>query len=120
MMTETSLIDTKAWVGCMVTLLLLGLLGNALTLWAIGYATVRKKYGFAGVQWLTTTIFILNLAFVDTVYCVFMLGYMFYVPEEWTGTGICQFLVLGSQQLAAIDGSSIALIAFTRGVPYIK
>ena len=119
------------WSICVGALMVFGLFGNALTLWAIGYATIRKKYQFSGIQWLTTTVFILNLAFVDAVYCLFMLSYMLYgllfslnaveiAHADEGSSGICKFFVLGFQQLALIDGWSIALIAFTRAIPYIK
>ena len=118
-MAEENSIDIEAWKGCMNTLLVLGVLGNTLTIWAVGYATFRNKYGFSGDQFLTTTIFILNLAFVDTVYCIFVLSYMVHVADD-EPSRTCKFLVLGSQYLAILDGWSIALIACTRGIPYIK
>ena len=125
----TEIRDT--WLACTVTLLIFGLLGNGLTIWAIGYATIRKKYEFGGAKWLTTTVFILNLAFLDTVYCLFMIAYIFCglllrksvidIPLNEDGSsGICQFFVLGFQQLSLMEGWSIALIAITRGIPYIK
>ena len=127
----TEITEMNWWVGCMFALLVFGLLGNGLTLWAIGHATIRKKYEFGGVKWLRTTVFILNLAFVDTVYCLFMISWMLCgfllwqnvidIPLNEDGSsGICQFFVLGCQQLSLMDGWSIALIAFTRGIPYIK
>ena len=126
-MTDSNL-DFVVWSGCTGLLMIFGLLGNALTLWAIGHATRGKKYEFSGIRWLTTTIFVLNLAFVDTVYCLFFLAYMFYGLQsspnynrsEDGSSGVCEFFVLGFQHLALIDGWSIALIAVTRAFPCIK
>ena len=118
----------EVWSGCVGVLVICGLLGNAFTLWAIGYATIRKRYDLYGASWLTTTIFIVNLAFVDTVYCLFFLAYSVYgftiaphsAASDDGSSGICQFFVLGLQHLAMIDNWSIALIAFTRPFPYIR
>ena len=127
-MTESA-VNYVAWSSCVGVLMICGLLGNACTLWAIGYATIRKRYDMSGASWLSTTIFILNLAFVDTVYCLFFLIYMVYgstiptpssVTSEDESWATCKFFVLGFQQLSLIDGWSIALIAFTRPFPYIK
>ena len=125
------------WEASAFALQIFGLLGNGLTVWAISYAPFKKKYDFAGVQWLITTVFILNLPIVDTVYCLFMVVYMLYgfmhsrevidvvdgrsitINEEMSAA-ICKFFVLGFQQLTLIDGWSMALIAFTRGFPYIR
>ena len=128
-MTDTTPIEW--WAACVFALAIFGLLGNGLTLWAIGYATKKKKYQFAGVQWLSTTVFIFNLAFVDTVYCIFVVFYLLYSfllsqnvvdisLNEDGSSGLCKFFVLGWQQLTLIDGWSMALIAFTRAFPYIK
>ena len=118
----------EVWAGFAVLLLVLGVLGNALTLWAILYATRRNKPQFEGDNWYKTTVFILNLAVVDMVYCLFTLGYMFYgfllwlkaVDEDGETSGICKFFLLNLQHLAQVDGWSIALIAITRAIPYIK
>ena len=123
------------WELCAFTLLIFGLLSNGLTVWAISYATIKKKYEFAGVQWLITTVFILNLAVVDTMYCLFMIFYMLYgflhsrevidvvdgrseLKNEEKSAEICKFYDLGFQQLFLIDLWSMVLIAFSRGIPY--
>ena len=59
-MTESA-VNYDAWSACVGVLMIFGLLGNALTLWAIWYAAKRNKSEFSGDQWLTTTIFIFNL-----------------------------------------------------------
>ena len=119
------------WKICVFIITIFGLLGHGLTLWAIGYATKKKKYQLHGVQWLTTTVFIFNLAFVSIVYCIFVLFYFLHsilvtlnVVDIWMdedgSSGICEFFVLGWQQLTLIDGWSMALIAFMQAFPYIK
>ena len=124
----TEPVSFEVWAGLAALLLVLGVLGNALTLWAIIYATRKNKPQFEGDNWHKTTVFILNLAVVDMVYCLFTLAYMFYgfllwldaVAEDGKTSGICKFFLLGLQHLAQVDGWSIALIAVTRAIPYIK
>ena len=111
-----------------------GVLSNALTLISITYATIKKKNKFDRASWYSTTVFIFNLAFVDLVYCLFWLVYIFYglgrsgLYGAWdTETEIndgvratCKFFFLGVQCIAEIDGWSIAIIAVTRAFPFIR
>ena len=111
--------------GVVVTMVF-GTLGNALTLIAITYATIKQRSNFGGDNWIRTTIFIFNLSFVELVYCLLNLGYMLYGVLLWYNvievdtTILCQIFYLGIQELALIDGWSIALIAVTRALPHIK
>jgi hypothetical protein len=47
----------------------IGLAGNLLTLLAIPYAKYRKRFGFSGNKSDTTSLYILNLAFCDFLFC---------------------------------------------------
>ena len=104
----------------------LGVLGNALTLTAIAYATIKKKPSFDGHNWITTTVFIFNLAVVELVYCLFNIAYIIYggllahSADDGDASEECEFFLLGMQTLALIDGWSLALIAVTRAFPAIK
>ena len=107
-------------------LMIFGALGNALTLAAVTFATVKKKPNFDGAHWTSTTVFIFNLSIVELAYCIFMLAYMIYGLLLWLNvdvgetSGMCKFFLLGIQDIGLIDGWSIALIAFTRAFPNIK
>ena len=112
--------------GFSLILVTVGVFGNALTIASVIYAKVKKKYNFDSTDWLNSTVFILNLTFVDMTYCLFlliMLAYSFlvYLKFEVGETySLCKFFVLGIQNLATIDGWSIALIAFTQAFPTIR
>ena len=124
----------EAWASAVVLTMVFGVLGNGLTLVAITYATIRKKTKFDGINWYSTTIFIFNLAFTDIAYCLFMVCYMLYGLYRsgayglWSPQSVdheescetCKFFLLGIQFLAQTDGWSIAVIAMTRAIPYIK
>ena len=111
-----------------------GVLSNGLTLLSITYATIKKKNKFDHASWYSTTVFIFNLAFVDLVYCLFWLIYMFYglyrsglygawdrITEINDGArATCKFFLLGVQCLAEVGGWSIAIIAVTRAFPCIR
>ena len=117
----------EIWAGFISSLIILGILGNALTIIAVAHAKLNGKHNFADIiNWNSKTVFVLNLAFVDLSYCLFMLSkgtfsllvYLkFYVGDT---SGICKVFVLGIQNLAVLDGWSIALIAITRAFPKIK
>ena len=47
---------------------IVGVIGNSLTIVAIPYAVYRKRYGL-DKAWLDSTIFIINLAVSDLMYC---------------------------------------------------
>lgn len=75
---------------------------------------------------MATSVFIFNLSIVELLYCLFMLTYMIYGVLLWfnvdvgSTSGMCKFFLLGIQDIALIDGWSIALIAFTRALPNIN
>ena len=114
-----------AWGGIML-ILVFGAIGNALTLTAVTYATVKKKRNFEGSNWISTNVFIFHLSFVELMYCLFRMADMiyglfpFFIAEVENTPGVCQLFLLGVQNLGLIDGWSIALIAFTRALPNIK
>ena len=111
-------------VGCIT--LLLGALGNALTIAALAYETLKKKCNFDGCIWITTTVYIFNLAVVEFLYCLVVIVKIIYgeilrnSADTKVSPGACQFFLLGQQQLGVIDGWSLALIAVTRAFPLIK
>ena len=107
-------------------IVVVGATGNALTLASVIYAKIKKKHNFDDSAWLSSTVFVLNLAFADITYCVFFMsmgvyGYRIYLKHDVGDTSSgCKFFILGIQNLATIDGWSIALIAFTRAFPKIR
>ena len=120
-----STVDYVAFGGFML-ILVFGAIGNALTLAAVTYATVKKKHNFEGRNWISTTVFIFNLTFVELMYCLFHMATVIYgiffnfTAEAENTPGGCQFFIFGILNLGFIDGWSIALIAFTRALPNIK
>ena len=116
----------EAWFGCVLTVVILGLLGNLLSIISVVYATIKENHGFGPKKWVNHAVFVINLVFVDFCACVFVLAILVYATTVYAaktqfleleikhGHSICKFLVLGIQNLAQITGWSIALILFWR------
>ena len=108
-------------------LFVFGIFGNAHAIASVIYARVKRKHDFDDdTTWHSKTIFILNLAVVDLLYCLLvvsmcifaMLLYLKVYKDETFIT--CKFFVIGIQELAAVDGWSIAIIAISRAFPKIR
>ena len=107
---------------------LLGILGNGLTIASAIYAKVKGRHEFNDTKlWRSKTVFIINLAVVDFMYCVFVVSMCFhaliiYLKEDlrYTASLPCKAFIIGIQYLVMIDGWCIALIAFTRAFPKIR
>ena len=117
----------EIFAGVVFPLFLLGIFGNALCIASVIYAKVKGNHHFDDdTTWHSKTVFILNLAVVDLLYCLLMVSMcifamMLYLKIYKDETFItCKFFVIGMQELAAIDGWSIALIAVTRAFPKIR
>ena len=116
----------EVWISFGLMVIIFGILGNALTLVSVSYAKSRNKHGFDDTKWISSTVFILNLAFVDLMYCLLtssMLIYALFLYQKYDvgdTSVICKFYVIGIQNLATIDGWSIALIAFSQAFPRIR
>ena len=114
------------YVSGMGVTMTLGALGNAFTIAALIYATVKETRHFEGRHWITTTVFTFNLAVVELVYCLFSIAYLIYggmlrnSADDGDTSKECEFFYLGLQTLALIDVWSVALIAVTRAFPVIK
>ena len=115
----------EIFIGCIVTLIIFGILGNSLTLTSVIYATIKKRHNFNANNWPTSTVFIFNLAFVDLGACLLTLAYLIYAAITYASRehldfdlgdtqGICKFFIIGIQDFALITGWSIALISFFR------
>ena len=120
----------EIWGMLVVLLLLFGLLSNGLLLASVFYATMKNQHNFHGYHWISSAIFILNIAIVDFLYCSFSLAnasYSLYVAmqtssENWDPENsfvACKIITLGRQNLAFIDGWSTALITFNAAFPKI-
>ena len=109
--------------GSVLLFLLTAVFGSVLTISSVLYAKRNKKYNFDNDEWLKSTIFILNVALVDIVYCTFVSAHSFYafliyLQYRFEDTSsACKFFVLGSQNLACISGWSIAMTAFSGSFP---
>ena len=103
-----------------------GIIGNSLTIFSLYYAKRKRRYNFHE-NWCTSTIYIINLSFIDFLFCVVMLIQFFSAfhfmnyddgkiifkdTEIWWCTLTVHFQTL----LGALDGSAIALISLTRAV----
>ena len=113
----------EVWFGCVLTIAILGAFGNLFTIIAVVYATIKTNHGFGTKKWLEHTVFIFNLMFVDCCACMLVLATLIYAAIVYAreekilaltvnkhGDSICQFLILGVQNLAQITGWSVALI----------
>lgn len=121
----------EVWACCMFTALMIGLIGNILTLVSLLVASMRKNHGFDWKRWTHQAAFVCNLALVDLMACLFMLAMLLYAfgvylsgprnvetndPKDTHGQNsiTCKFFILGIQNLANMSGWSIALIAVFR------
>ena len=116
----------EIWSALGILLLIISILGNLLTFIAVLTPKIRNKHEFDDSEWLSSTLFVLNLALADIIYCLFMflnLTYGLLIYHEYTlgdVNDICRFFHFGLQDLGAIDGWSIALIAITQALPKIR
>ena len=120
---ETNL-TFEIWASVGVSLLIVSILGNSLTFVSIIVPKRRNKHGFDDSEWLSSTVFVLNLALSDIIFCVFQLcslvyGLLIYL-DYVDSSKICKFMVIGLQDLGLVNGWSIALIAITQALPRIK
>ena len=116
----------EMWYFSVVTIVILGILGNSLSLISILYATYKKNHNFGPKRWLEHSVFIFSLALVDLGACILVLAacvyatIVYWVKEQQStlsigdSHAICKFFILGIQDLAQITGWSIALISFVR------
>ena len=109
-----------------------GVIGNLLLLASVYYAKRTGRHGFVSdPKWFIETIFFINVAVVDLLYCLFVLvnaAYGIYVQnhQEYyeknpsASHGICKFIVLSRHNLSIIDGWSTAVIIFNAAFPKIR
>ena len=101
--------------------------GSILTISAVIYAKKNKKYSFSDEsEWKNSTIFVLNVAFADIVYCTLYFCHIIYAAALYMRYDLgdskpaCKFFVLGTQTVACISGWSIALTAVSAAFPKIR
>ena len=107
---------------------ILGVFGNGLTIASVIYAKLKGRHDFNDTKlWRSKTVFIVNLAVVDFMYCIFVVSMclhalIIYFKEDlrYTASLPCKVFIIGIQNFVMIDGWSIALIAFTRAFPKIR
>ena len=110
----------EIWSFFAVPLAVAGALSNIYFLISVVYAKRKKRYGLDGPSWYKLTVFLLNLALVDSLYCSFLLGNGFIGLLKIKGTTVlCKILVLVRQNLILIDGWSTGTIAFNAAFPKI-
>jgi hypothetical protein len=116
----------EIWVAVAVFLLIVSILGNSLTFASIIVPKRRNKHGFDDSEWLSSTVFVLNLALSDILFCLFQLcalvyGLLVYLEHVvHDSSKFCKFMVIGLQDFGLVNGWSIALIAITQALPRIK
>ena len=116
----------EIWSALGVLVIIISILGNSLTFIAVLAPKIRNKHGFDDSEWLSSTLFVLNLALADIIYCLFIFFHLTYgllIYHEYTRGdvhGICSFFHFALQDLGAIDSCSIALIAITQELPKIR
>ena len=121
----------EVFAGIVFPVFLLGIIGNVLTIVSLLYAKIKGNHNFNDVkEWRSKTVFILNLAVVDLLYCLFivamcifalLLYLRLYQDDNNDQTSvICKIFVIGLQEISVIEGWSIALIAITRAFPKIR
>ena len=130
--TEKESLEYEAFVIIGLLIICTGVIGNLLLLASVYYAKRTGRHGFVSDQkWFIETIFFINVAVVDLLYCLFVLvnaAYGIYVQnhQEYyeknpsASHGLCKFIVLSRQNLSIIDGWSTAVIIFNAAVPKIR
>lgn len=108
----------------------IGIFGNLLTIFALYYANRKRRNGFHE-NWYTSTIYVINLAFIDCLVCLIILIQLFFWSyymtyqvdylilndtDVWTCTLLSHFQTL----FGALDSSSIAFISLIRVVAITK
>ena len=94
---------------------IVGSTGNLLTMIAIPYAAKRRKFNLHR-NWITT-IFVINLAFADFLYCTVNLPLyaLNYLNQGWFwGKNLCQISTAFRYVNAFADWMSVAMIAVSR------
>ena len=111
----------------MLTALIVAVFGSILTISSVIYAKRNRKYSFSDEsEWKNSTIFVLNVAFADIVYCTLYFPHIIYAVALYLeydlgdSRSACKFFVLGTQTLACISGWSIALTAVSAAFPKIR
>ena len=116
----------EIWVGFVIAFTVVGILGNILTLVSVTYAKKNKNHGLHNSTGLSSTNYIMNLAMVDLMCCLFIVSKLIFgvfIYQRFSVSNesvMCKFYVLGIHSLTTIDGWSIALIAFSHAFPRIR
>ena len=111
-------IDTKHDITCIIvlTVAIVGVIGNGFTLAAFQYARVKRKHHFHS-SWNIITVFIFNLSLVDFLSSLNMtILYVQFVfwPEVINDKFVCVTQVTVRDILVLINGASVACIAVVR------
>ena len=109
---------TGSWY---IFIAVLGTIGNLATLISIPMAARRKMFGFD--ENVETTIFILNLSFIDLSYCIFyaLPQSSSYIMNYWFMTlPICQACYLIGNTLSCSGKVGVALISMSRCLEITK
>ena len=108
----------EIFVGHILSVAILGILGNGLSLSSMLNATFKESHGFGRSKWSRNTLFVFNIVLVDLLACLLILtalvyAYIVYLDAEHKySEGFCHFIIVGVQDLAQITGWSIAFISF--------
>ena len=105
---------------------IIGIIGNLVTIFAFYYAKRKRRHGFHE-SWCTSTIYVVNLAIIDFLYCLAMLVQYFLVLYYTTyeddniifnDTSVwwCTLFFHIQSLLAALDSSAISFISLMRAV----
>lgn len=112
-MTEPGRIITGIWH---IFIGIIGIFGNATTLIALPYASMKKRHGIDN-GYKTTTIFLTHLAFVDLSRCLWMTiprGIMFLRNNSPFGIYGCQIVMYGGFVTFVADMLALSLVALSR------
>ena len=111
----------------MLLSLIVAVFGSVLTITSVIYAKRNQKHNFdSPSEWGKSTIFVLNVAFADIVYCIICFSHFLFALFLYLGYDVgdtttgCQFFVLGTQNVACIYGWSIALTALSTAFPKFR
>ena len=120
----------EVWSGFSLFFIVSGVLLNSLLLTSVIYAKIKKQHNFDNSDWISSTVFIVNLGVVDLCYCLVNVMHGIYAGfvahssksqnyDIGSTYEMCEFISLSKQVLAIIDGWSTAAIAFNTAFPKI-
>ena len=96
----------------------IGIFGNVMTLLSIPFCIKKEKFGFE--KNIETTIFILNLCFIDITYCLLPQSLSFFCNASFFKFSSCQAMYVMANILGYTEAVAMSLVAISRCLEITK